>query len=50
MFHFTVEPVLKLAPLTVSVKSVAPAITLAGESEQIAGDDAEETMKLTAGE
>jgi hypothetical protein len=50
LFHFTVELALKFAPLTVIVKSELPAITLAGESEQIAGADVEETMKLTAGE
>ena len=50
MFHLTVEFAEKLAPLTVMVKAEAPATTLAGESEQIAGALVEEAMKLTAGE
>jgi hypothetical protein len=50
LFHFTVEFAAKLAPLTVMVKSEAPATILAGESEQIAGALVEEEMKLTAGE
>jgi hypothetical protein len=50
LFHRTVEFVAKLAPVTVTVKSVAPATTLEGESEQIAGALLEETRKLTAGE
>ena len=50
LFHRTVEFVAKLAPVTVTVKSEAPATTLEGESEQIAGALLEETRKLTAGE
>lgn len=50
MFHLTVEFAAKLAPLTVIVKSEAPATPLAGESEHIAGAFVEEAMKLTAGE
>jgi hypothetical protein len=50
LFHLTVEFAAKLAPLTVIVKSEAPATTLAGESEQIAGAFVEEFMKLAVGE
>ncbi len=49
-FHFTVAPDAKLEPFTVMVKSEAPATTLGGEIEQIAGAFAEETVKPTAGE
>ena len=42
-FHFTVEPEAKPAPFTDRVKSEAPATTLDGESEQIAGDEVENT-------
>jgi hypothetical protein len=50
LFHLTVELVAKLAPLTVMVNSAAPATTLEGESEQIAGAAVEEARKLTVGE
>jgi hypothetical protein len=49
-FHFTVAPDVKPAPFTVSVKSEAPATMLGGVSEQIAGDDVENTGKPTTGE
>jgi hypothetical protein len=50
LFQRTVEFAVKLAPLTVTVKSVAPATTLEGKSEHSAGALLEETKKLTAGE
>ena len=50
LFHLTVEFAAKFPPLTVMVKLEAPATTLEGESEQIAGADVEEARKLTAGE
>ena len=50
LFHLTVEFAAKLPPLTVMVKLDAPATTLEGESEQIAGADMEDVRKLTAGE
>ena len=50
LFHLTVEFAAKLPPLTVMVKLDAPATTLEGESEQIAGADVEDVRKLTAGE
>jgi hypothetical protein len=50
LFHLTVEFAAKFPPLTVMVKAEAPATTLEGESEQIAGAAVEELRKLTAGE